>query len=264
MTDQTGRRADQGEEPRRTDPTAPLPTDSSGALPPDRGLHPLAQVPGPYQREPLVSQERAVRDSILRMGSMVAERLLGAIEALERHDPDAATAIIDGDDDIDREQERVTTLIAQTIIREQPVARDLRFLMALDHAAYDLERMGDHAANVAKQARKLAPLPPLEDHLGLPELGRAVAQQVRDILSAIVDVDVEQARRVARADDTIDDMYHRLFARALEAMRRDPANVDPGTRIIFAAHYIERTGDRVTDIAEDIVYLATGAFEELN
>jgi phosphate transport system protein len=117
---------------------------------------------------------------------------------------------------------------------------------------------------VAKQARKLAPLPPLEDYLGLPDLGRAVAQLVRDILSAIVDVDAEHARAVARADDAVDEMYHHLFARALEAMRRDPANVDPGTRIIFAAHYLERTGDRVTDIAEDIVYLATGEFDDLN
>ena len=198
------------------------------------------------------------------MGSMVAEQMLAAIDALERHDAEAATAVIQGDDDINREQQRVATLIAQSISAHQPVARDLRFLMALDHAAYDLERMGDHAANVAKQARKLAPLPPLDDWLGLPALGRAAAQQVRDILSAIVDVDAERARAVAKGDDAIDEMYHGLFARALEAMRADPGNVDPGTRIIFAAHYIERTGDRVTDIAEDVVYLATGTVEELN
>jgi phosphate transport system protein len=253
MTDPTRRHHDEAPE---MDPDAPLPTD--------RGLHPLAEIPKPYAREQLESREQAIKDGILRMGSMVAEQMLAAIDALERHDAAAATAVIEGDNDINREQQRVATLIAQSIIRDQPVARDLRFLLALDHAAYDLERMGDHAANVAKQARKLAPLPPLDDYLGLPALGRAVAQQVRDILSAIVDMDAERARVVAKADDAIDDMYHALFARALEAMRADPANVDPGTRIIFAAHYVERTGDRVTDIAEDIVYLATGAVEELN
>jgi phosphate transport system protein len=253
MTDPTRRHHDEAPE---MDPDAPLPTD--------RGLHPLAEIPKPYAREQLESREQAIKDGILRMGSMVAEQMLAAIDALERHDAAAATAVIESDNDINREQQRVATLIAQSIIRDQPVARDLRFLLALDHAAYDLERMGDHAANVAKQARKLAPLPPLDDYLGLPALGRAVAQQVRDILSAIVDMDAERARVVAKADDAIDDMYHALFARALEAMRADPANVDPGTRIIFAAHYIERTGDRVTDIAEDIVYLATGAVEELN
>jgi phosphate transport system protein len=254
MTDPTTRHADPAT--RAQDPGGPLPADP--------GSQPFASIPRPYVREKLEAQERAIKDGILRMGSLVAERVLAAIDALERHDADAATAVIQGDEDINREQQRVAALIAQSIIREQPVARDLRFLMALDHAAYDLERMGDHAANVAKQARKLAPLPPLDDHLGLPALGRAVAQQVRDILGAIVELDAEQARAVARADDAVDEMYHALFARALEAMRRDPANVDPGTRIIFAAHYLERTGDRVTDIAEDVVYLATGEVSDLN
>jgi phosphate transport system protein len=254
MTDPTGRHHD--EPPSGVEPDAPLPTDI--------GVRPLAEIPRPHQREPLESRERAIKDGILRMGSLVSERLLAAIDALERHDADAALVVIQGDEEVNREQREIQMLIAQSIIRDQPVARDLRFLLALDHAAYELERMGDHAANVAKQARKLAPMPALENYLGLPDLGRAVAQQVRDILSAIVDGDVEHARAVARADDAVDEMYHQLFARALEAMRRDGANVDPGTRIIFAAHYLERTGDRVTDIAEDIVYLATGEFDDLN
>jgi phosphate transport system protein len=190
--------------------------------------------------------------------------MLAAIDALERHDAEAALAVIENDEDINREQQHIAGLVSQAIIRDQPVARDLRFLIALDHAAYDLERMGDHAANVAKQARKMAPMAPLKDYLGLPDMGRQVAQQVRDILSAIVDVDVERARAVARVDDEIDAAYHRIFAETLDLMRADPANVDLGTRILFAAHYIERTGDRVTDIAEDIVFLATGAVEDLN
>jgi phosphate transport system protein len=257
MTDPTGRHHDEVPAPgSEMDPDAPLPTD--------RGLHPLAQVPKPFTREQMEAREREIKDGILRMGSMVAERMLAAIDALEHHDVEAASAVIEADDDINREQQHIASLVTQAIIRDQPVARDLRFLIALDHAAYDLERMGDHAANVAKQARKLAPLAPLNDYLGLPDMGRRVAQQVRDILSAVVDIDVERARAVARVDDEIDDTYHRIFSETLDLMRADPANVDPGTRILFAAHYIERTGDRVTDIAEDIVFLATGAVEDLN
>jgi phosphate transport system protein len=257
MTDPTGRHQDDTPAPAsEMDPEVPLPTD--------RGLHPLAEVPRPFTREQMEAREREVKDGILRMGSMVAERMLAAIDALERHDAEAATAVIENDADINREQQHIAGLVSQAIMRDQPVARDLRFLIALDHAAYDLERMGDHAANVAKQARKMAPLAPLKDYLGLPDMGRQVAQQVRDILSAIVDVDVERARAVARVDDEVDATYHRIFAETLELMRADPANVDLGTRILFAAHYIERTGDRVTDIAEDIVFLATGAVEDLN
>jgi phosphate transport system protein len=257
MTDPTGRRQD--------DVPAPTPeADRVVPLSTDHGLAPLTDVPRPFTREQMEAREREVKDGILRMGSMVAERMLAAIDALERHDAEAALAVIENDEDINREQQHIAGLVSQAIIRDQPVARDLRFLIALDHAAYDLERMGDHAANVAKQARKLAPLAPLNDYLGLPDMGRQVAQQVRDILSAIVDVDVERARAVAKVDDEIDASYHRIFDATLDLMRADPANVDVGTRILFAAHYIERTGDRVTDIAEDIVFLATGTVEDLN
>ena len=257
MTDPTGRQQD--------DAPAPAPeVEREVPLPTDRGLSPLADVPRPFTREQMEAREREVKDGILRMGSMVAERMLAAIDALERHDAEAATTVIETDEDINREQQHIAGLVSQAIIRDQPVARDLRFLIAMDHAAYDLERMGDHAASVAKQARKLAPMAPLKGYLGLPDMGRQVAQQVRDILSAIVDADVERARAVAAVDDEVDAAYHRIFADTLDLMRADPANVDLGTRILFAAHYIERTGDRVTDIAEDIVFLATGEVEDLN
>lgn len=255
MTDPTGRHPAEVPTP---------PSEEPDVLPTDIDERPLAEIPRPFTREHMEAREREIKDGILRMGSMVAERVLAAIEALEDHDAEAALAVITGDSEINAEQQRISGLISQTIIREQPVARDLRFLMALDHAAYDLERMGDHASSVAKQARKLAPLPPLKDYLGLPDMGRRVAQQVRDILAVVVDVDEARAREVAQLDDEIDDMYHRIFDETLDLMRADPANVDPGARILFAAHYLERTGDRVTDIAEDIVYLATGAVEDLN
>jgi len=256
MTDPTGRQHDEPAVSTEADSSAPLPTDLE--------THPLAELPRPFKREQMEAREQEIKDGILRLGSMVAERLAAAIDALERHDATAALAVIQGDDDINTEQQRISELISQAIVRDQPVARDLRFLMALDHAAYDLERMGDHASSVAKQARKLAPQAPLRDYVGLPEMGRLVVQQVRSILSVVVEVDETRAREVAKGDDAIDDMYHRLFTETLELMRADPANVDPGARILFAAHYLERTGDRVTDIAEDIVYLATGAVEDLN
>ena len=154
--------------------------------------------------------------------------------------------------------------MSRTIALQQPVARDLRFLLTLDHVAYDLERMGDHAASVAKQARKLAPHAPLKDYVHLPEMGRMVATQVRDVLAAVVEIDEQRAREVAKRDDDVDNLYHSIFDETLELMRTDPANVDPGARILFAAHYLERIGDRVTNIAEDIVFLATGEVADLN
>ena len=98
----------------------------------------------------------------------------------------------------------------------------------------------------------------------LPELGERVAEQVHGIVRALVDVDADRARAVAALDDQVDDLYHRIFDEVLVLMREDPENVDAGARILFASHYLERIGDRVTNIAEDIVFLTSGEIEDLN
>ncbi len=215
-------------------------------------------------REPLDRDQREVKDSVLRMGIMVEEAIRAAIGALVDHDADAALAVIAGDGRINEAQRHASSLIARTIATQGPVARDLRFLLSLDHVTYELERIGDHAASVAKQARKLAPEPPLKQNLDLPAMGDIAANLVHGILRALVDIDQVAAREVAARDDEIDTLYHRTFADVVELMRADPENVERGTRILFAAHYIERIGDRVTNIAEDVVFLASGEVEDLN
>jgi len=257
MTDPTG---------RPTPDTAPPPPGQTEpeTLPTDREDRPLVERPRPFVREQLEAEERQLKDTILRMGSIVAEQVLAAIDALEKHDAEAATAVIEGDERLNREQHDVSNLVFMTIATQQPVARDLRFLLTLDQVAGDLERMGDNAGSVAKQARKMAPLAPLPNYAQLSRMGRLVAQLVRDILVAVVDVDADKAREVARRDDEVDELYHAIFAETLDLMRDDPDHVDRGARVIFAAHYLERIGDRVTNIAEDIVYLSTGNLEDLN
>ena len=151
-----------------------------------------------------------------------------------------------------------------TIATQSPVARDLRYLLTLDHVMYELERIGDHASSVAKQVIKLAPEPPLKDYVHLPEMAERGAVLVHGVLRALVDIDAVAAREVAVLDDDIDRLYHATFDEVVALMRQDPANVERGTRIIIASHYLERIGDRSTNIAEDIVYLVTGDVEDLN
>ncbi len=229
-----------------------------------RGDAPAVETPHATLRPPLDRGEREVKDAVLRMGLLVEDQILAALDALIRHDPDAALEVIRGDRRVNEAQRHLSTSIATVIATQQPVARDLRFLLSLDHVTYELERIGDHAGSVAKQARKLAPFPPLGAYADLPEMARLAATLVRGILEALVEVDEVAARAVAARDDEIDRLYHRTFDRVLELMRADPANVEPGTRILFAAHYVERIGDRVTNIAEDIVFLASGQIEDLN
>jgi phosphate transport system protein len=218
-----------------------------------------------HATRPSLDQElREVKDGILRMGSLVEEAIRAAMAALIAHDAEAALAVIMADAKINETQRLVSGIITRTIATQGPVARDLRFLLALDHVGYELERMGDHAASVAKQVRKLAPEPPLKRYIDLPVMGELAAQLVGGILRALVDVDVDAARAVAARDDEIDALYHRTFDEVVQLMRDDPGNVDRGTRILFASHYVERIGDRVTNIAEDVVFLASGEIEDLN
>jgi len=246
-------------DPIRTDETPAVPDPAAPTHAPSTvtgGVHP--------SRDSLDRELRAIKDAVLRMGSLVERQILAALQSLVDHDAAAAATVIAADRQVNDVQREAEALITLTIATQGPVARDLRFLLALDRVTYELERIGDHATSVAKQARKLAPLPPLQGYLGLPEMARTAAELVSGILQALIDVDEERARVVAARDDEIDALYHATFDEALRLMRADPLNVEPGTRILFAAHYIERIGDRVTNIAEDVVFLATGHVEDLN
>ncbi len=220
----------------------------------------LAQAP----REALDREEALIRDAVLRMGTLVETAIREASRSLTAHDAALALEVIKGDAIINESQRAVSRLISVTIATQQPVARDLRYLLTLDHVTYELERMGDHAASVAKAVIKLAPEPPLKQYLHLPEMAERAAALVHGVLLALVESDAVKAREVAVQDDEIDRLYHATFDQVVELMRQDPANVERGTRIIIAAHYIERIGDRATNIAEDVVYLVTGDVEDLN
>jgi len=215
-------------------------------------------------RDALDTQEDLIRDAVLRMGTLVEGAIRQASRSLQQHDAALALDVITGDAIINETQRAVSRLISVTIATQNPVARDLRYLLTLDHVTYELERIGDHAASVAKQVIKLAPEPPLEGYVHLPEMAERAATLVHGVLRALVESDAVRAREVAVEDDEIDRLYHATFDVAVELMRRDPANVERGTRIVIASHYLERIGDRATNIAEDIVYLVTGDVEDLN
>jgi phosphate transport system protein len=225
-----------------------------------RSSRPLMHPP----REALDLQENEIKDAVLRMGALVEEAIREASRSLVDHDAELALDVIKADARINDAQREVSRLISVTIATQNPVARDLRYLLTLDHVTYELERIGDHAASLAKQVRKLAPEPPLAEYVKLPEMAERAAVLVHGVLRALVDADAVAAREVAVLDDDIDRLYHATFDEVVDLMRADPGNVERGTRIIIASHYLERIGDRSTNIAEDIVYLVTGDVEDLN
>lgn len=225
----------------------------------------MAQQHGrPFGRETLDRELRDVRDAILQMGAAVELAIEQSVRALTDGDTALAEAVIAGDLRINEMQREASGLIILAIATQQPVARDLRFLLALDHVGYELERIGDHAKSVAKHARIIGGRPQVQPSVTLLEIGALVAQQLHAILRALVDVDEVAAREVAAVDDDVDVRYHDTFDRLLALMQADTANVDDGTHLLLIAHDLERIGDRVTNIAEDVVFLARGEIEDLN
>jgi phosphate transport system protein len=224
----------------------------------------IRTAPAPPSRVALDRDERLVKDGILRMGSLVETQIRDAIRAIVDRDAELAARVIAEDERVNQAQHQITDNVVMTIATQSPVARDLRFLMALDHVAFELERIGDHASGIAKQARWLFEEPPIREIRDMATIGNLAADQVRGVVSALIDIDDQLARTVAARDDEIDHGYRTVFAQIIDLMRADPSTVAQGTRLILAAHWIERIGDRVTNIAEDVVYLATGKVEDLN
>jgi phosphate transport system protein len=215
-------------------------------------------------RKPLDREERAIREILLRMGSIIEERIRLTVEALETHDADKALLVIRGDEEVNALQIEAMDHVVLTIATQAPVARDLRYLMTLDRIGSHLERIGDSVANVAKRARELAPEAPLDGQIGVPEMGRLAAQFLAEVMRALTDADADAARRVSVRDDEIDTLYHRAVDRVMELAKADPGNVERAMRLLIAARYMERVGDHITDIAEDVVFLSSGRHEDLN
>jgi phosphate transport system protein len=222
---------------------------------PPTGSHPA--------REILDREMREIRDDLLRMGSMVVAALDEATEALVAGDRDRATAVIRDDVRINDMQAAILVHVARTIATQAPVARDLRYLLALDRVTYELERMGDHAASVAKQALRLAGhVPPAATRLR--DIGQMAGELVSEVLRALVDVDEAEARAIAARDDEVDHRYRKAFDQTIAWIRAEPERLPDGISMLFAAHDLERIGDRATNIAEDVVFLASGRIEDLN
>ena len=206
----------------------------------------------------------AVKDDVLRLGAKVEEALARAGRALVERDADLADTVRWDDREVNELQRQVNTEITTLIATQGPVARDVRELLALYHAAAELERMGDYAVNIAKLAQQLASEPEAPILKQIPRMEQLCRQQLRSAMRALVDVSEDAARDVGQRDDELDHLYNSVYEDAMRLMSSSPERARQVTHMLFAAHHLERLGDRVTNIGEDVVYLATGQVEDLN
>lgn len=205
-----------------------------------------------------------IRDDILRMGSLVIQALSRAYDAMKTQDGELAQTIVNDDDIIDHLHEKIEDQVTKTFALQQPMARDLRKLIADLLISNELERMGDHAEGIARSVA----LYPGDTLTELPaEISRMkdqVTHMLNQVMDAYVDMDPDKARKLALLDDEVDDEYHKLFRMLIEAMSAGSISVDEGTHLLWAGHSLERIGDRVTNISERIVYAQSGAVKDFN
>jgi phosphate transport system protein len=220
------------------------------------------QAPGPR-----ATFDRAldrVKDDVLRLGALVEEAMERAGRALVNRDSELADRVRWDDRAVNELQRDINAEITTLIATQGPVARDVRELLALYHAAAELERMGDYAVSIAKLAQQLASEPQTPILKQVPAMEKICREQLRAAMRALVDISEEAARAVCRRDDEIDRLYSSVYDDALRMMETTPERARQATHMLFAAHHLERLGDRVTNIGEDVVYLATGQVEDLN
>lgn len=218
----------------------------------------------PSIRRTFEEELQTAKDDVLRLGSLVEAQLQRAGKALMQRDVDLADSVRWDDAEINELQRQVNLHITSIIARQAPMARDIRELLALYHAAAELERMGDYATNIAKLAQQLASEPELPIFRQIPRMEELCREQLRAAMRALVDVSEEQARVVCKGDDEIDHLYNSVYEDAINLMQVAPERARQATHMLFAAHHLERLGDRVTNIGEDVVFLVTGQIEDLN
>ncbi|MEA2646320.1 MAG: phosphate transport system protein [Chloroflexota bacterium] len=212
------------------------------------------------------SELEEVRAIASRMASLVEEAIRLAMRALLERDADIATAVVEGDEKVNQLHHDLREETFKVIATQAPVARDLRLLMGVQYIGAELERIGDYAVRIAKRARRLAdePEPGPSTLVDLARMGELAEKQVHDVLDAFIRVDPEAATRVAENDDAIDRLYRKTFAEQMSALAADPEHVLATQHLLNVAHTLERIGDRVTNVAEDIVFLDTGRVVELD
>jgi len=199
-----------------------------------------------------------LRQSLINMGNAVASAIDGAVISLAQQDNELARKIMDYDDEIDQMQIDIEDKCMVLIARQQPIARDLRVIGTGLKITTDLERMGDHAYDIAKIALSLSDQPLIKPLVDIPRMARMAQKMLKDSLEAYITLDIGLAEQVCINDDEVDNIYSQVFRELLTYMMEDPKTITQATQLIFVARYLERIADHATNIAEWTIYLVTG------
>ena len=213
-------------------------------------------------RSGLDRQLQMLEDEVLMMGGMVEKSVARAVDALSRRDLEESEQVVKEDDLIDRKRFDIEERCIDLIATQQPMATDLRILIAMLHITVELERMGDYAEGIARISLLMGQEATLKPLIDIPRMAEKAQGMLHKALDAMVNRDTVSAQQVCSEDDDVDALYDQIYRELLLFMIEDPKTIRRATYLLWVSHDLERIADRATNIAERVMYLVTGKMEE--
>ncbi len=205
-----------------------------------------------------------LREEILNMGSLVGKAIGDSVLSLKNRDAEMAQKVIDMDDEIDAIDHSIEENCMRLLALQQPMARDLRLIISVLKMSIDLERMGDLALEIAVITKITANVPPVKPLIDIPRMSEICQDMLANTMKALENKDVELAKQVAKRDDEVDALFDQIRRELITIMIEDPKKITGAQHLTFVARYLERIGDHITNLCENVVFMVTGERVELN
>ena len=213
-------------------------------------------------REDFDQQLNILEQEVGVLAGFVEKSIHRSVGALKTRDLEESRQVIQADDYIDQKRFEIEERCVDLIATQQPMARDLRAIIALLHIVVELERMGDYAEGIGKISLAMGDAPTLKSLIDIPRMAEKATEMLRNSIDSLFSRDVVKAHQVAQADDEVDDLYDQVYRELLLFMIQDPQTIQRATYLLWVAHDLERIADRATNIAERVIFLVTGQLVE--
>ncbi len=205
-----------------------------------------------------------LQQEVVFLAGFVEKAIHRAVDALKNRDLEASRQVVMDDDYIDQKRFEIEDRCVDLIATQQPMARDLRAIIALLHIVVELERMGDYAEGIAKISLAIGDTPLLKPLIDIPSMAEKATMMLRDSIDSLLSRDIVKAHQVCQADDEVDELYDQVYRELLLFMIQDPQTIQRATYLLWVSHDLERIADRATNIAERVIFLVTGKMTEIN
>lgn len=214
-------------------------------------------------RKTFENEIQQVKDDVLVLGSMVEQAILNSVDALKKRDIKASEKIFDEDKEINKKRFEIENKLMVLIATQQPMARDLRILASTLEIASELERMGDYAKGIANINIRMGDAPLIKPLIDVPRMANKGVDMLHRALTAFINEDVETAKSIPVEDDEVDALYNQVYRELMTFVIADPKMIERANWLLWVAHNLERFADRVTNICERTIFIATGEMTEI-